>query len=601
MKLNITLNKSRIWALIAGGSCCFSAAHAQLAANTYNFSAASGTFTEIVGGTSVSSIQTDDAVSGNLPIGFTFNYCGMDYTELKASSNGVVTFDVGLTYITISNSETYLSDIQPALLPLWDDISGAAGTATYITTGTAPFRVFTLECKDWRWNYSSSYTPTISFQVKLYESTNVIEFIYRQETGTGNTSGSSGATIGIADDNTPPGYLVLDNSTASPTVSSTTFTTTITSRPASDQIYRFTPVPAFNMQADTIIADPSPFCGNAYHPIYLQVSNLGTAAIDSLQVYWEVDGVAQPPVSYSGPAITNFFTAPNNTATILLGDVFFPDLNEKEIRAWTYEPNAMEDADFTNDTSTALIHPDFTGVNVEISPDDTVMCAGNDLVLNAGNFPDNPVYAWSTGAVSPMISISDPGAYFVWVQDENGCQDADTVTITELPQPQASDLGVVDNGSQNFTFSIIGEQNIDTYEWDFGDGDTDTGAGPKNHTYVQPGLYAATATLSNDCNAIYLTKQIQVDPPAGVSDMPGLENAINLYPNPAKDKVRIRVEGAVKLQQVALFNLLGQKVYFSKASGSVTEINTGLLASGIYQVRIDTDKGQVVRKLEIRK
>src|SRR5687768_6777114 len=62
-------------------------------AQHYNFAASSGTFTA-VSGTAVDAIETDDAISGNIPIGFSFNYFGTAYTELKASSNGFLTFNL---------------------------------------------------------------------------------------------------------------------------------------------------------------------------------------------------------------------------------------------------------------------------------------------------------------------------------------------------------------------------------------------------------------------------------------------------------------------------------------------------------------------------
>ena len=43
----------------------------------------------------------------------------------------------------------------------------------------APNRVFTAQWQQMGWDYNLS-TDVISFQVKLYETTNVIEFIYNR-------------------------------------------------------------------------------------------------------------------------------------------------------------------------------------------------------------------------------------------------------------------------------------------------------------------------------------------------------------------------------------------------------------------------------------
>src|SRR5690606_28988177 len=201
----------------------------------YLFSTGTGTYTSLTSGTSVSAIQADDAYTGGVNIGFTFNYCGTNYTTASVSSNGWFTFG-SPTGSTLTNTTGNIASTgNTSLFPVWDDLDGAVGTASYITTGTAPNRVFTFEWKNWQWNYGASGS-TISFQVKLFETTNVIQFIYQQESGAIN---SPSATIGMATSQTD--YLVLDNSSTAPAASSSAFTLNIASKPATGQIYIFSP------------------------------------------------------------------------------------------------------------------------------------------------------------------------------------------------------------------------------------------------------------------------------------------------------------------------------------------------------------------------
>lgn len=235
-----------------------------LPASSYGFTAQSANFTEITGGTTIPDIHFDDAVSSSLPIGFTFNFCGTNYQDFVISSNGWISFNNTVNWSIGYNSQADLNDLKPALFPLWDDVSGSIGEARYEVSGTAPNRILTVQCKDWRWNYSSAYGATISYQVKLYETTNVIEYIYRQETDPGNTTGSDGATIGITDAAAAATFLVINNSSAAPVASAATFTTDITARPASGQLYRFTPPPPCNPAmfpaTATATASPSSIC-----------------------------------------------------------------------------------------------------------------------------------------------------------------------------------------------------------------------------------------------------------------------------------------------------------------------------------------------------
>src|SRR5688572_7878042 len=69
---------------------------AQAVAN-YVFAASSGTYTPL-GATATAlpaAFLADDVVSGAIPLGFTFNYAGVDYTNVYASSNGFLSFNSG--------------------------------------------------------------------------------------------------------------------------------------------------------------------------------------------------------------------------------------------------------------------------------------------------------------------------------------------------------------------------------------------------------------------------------------------------------------------------------------------------------------------------
>ncbi|MEI6408536.1 MAG: fibronectin type III domain-containing protein [Bacteroidota bacterium] len=211
-------------------------------ASAYTFSATSGTFTPLTGATDVNTIEADDVVSASLPIGFSFTFEGTSYTNVKASSNGWLSFNPLAGSVNSGTGNATSADVTnlPLLAPLWDDIDGRAtggSTASYLTTGTAPNRVFTFEWLNWEWDYLST-NPVISFQVKLYETTNRVEFVYRQESAAVNNTGlSPGASIGIMTSST--NYKMLDGTGATPNALNATFTTNLLTKPATGQIYRF--------------------------------------------------------------------------------------------------------------------------------------------------------------------------------------------------------------------------------------------------------------------------------------------------------------------------------------------------------------------------
>ncbi len=113
-----------------------------------------------------------------------------------------------------------------------------AANVSYVTTGTAGNRIFSIQFLNAAWNYRA-WGNTISFQVKLYEGTGKIEYLYRQESGSVR---SASANIGITAAATGSGnFLSVSNSGTS--VSSTTVNN-ITSKPITGNTYSFTsPVP----------------------------------------------------------------------------------------------------------------------------------------------------------------------------------------------------------------------------------------------------------------------------------------------------------------------------------------------------------------------
>jgi len=216
--------------------------------SSYVFTPSSGTFTAITGGTAVSTTTSaadflgDTKTSISIPIGFNFKFNGVNYASVKAMSDGFISFNPLATSLVTNNLTSSTANSRPLVAPLWDDLDGASGTgaATYITTGVAGSRIFTMEWLNWQWNYNAT-GATISFQVKLYEGSNAIEFIYQRESGALNTPTAS---IGIAAIATGTGnFMSLNNSTAAPTASTAAETTGVNLKPATGQVYRFEPNP----------------------------------------------------------------------------------------------------------------------------------------------------------------------------------------------------------------------------------------------------------------------------------------------------------------------------------------------------------------------
>ncbi len=211
----------------------------------YKFSANTGgaaAFVPITGGTVLATAyngtpDSDDGYVNGAPIGFTFNFNGINYTTYNVCTNGFITFGaaLGATANWVNNLTSSAAVSRPIIAPYWDDLL-INGSVSYVLTGAAPLRVLTIQ-----WLNAGQYTggTTISFQLKLYETTNIIESVYRQEAGL--PEAGVGASIGIAAVATGTGnFLSLTTSTNAAVASSTVETTSLL-RPATGQVFRFDP------------------------------------------------------------------------------------------------------------------------------------------------------------------------------------------------------------------------------------------------------------------------------------------------------------------------------------------------------------------------
>jgi hypothetical protein len=187
------------------------------------------------GGTVVSLVQANDTVSAALPIGFDFKFKGGSYTTVYASSNGFLSFNSALSSTKDNNFRFLSDDSQPLLAPLWDDLDGSNGTASYRTTGAVGSRVFTFEWRNWKWSRLAA-SPNISFQVRLYEGSGRFEYAYNNVGGAAVTG--DGASIGFISNSD---YVSLQDTGSNPAYSLFISTDDLTTPPASGQVYAFVP------------------------------------------------------------------------------------------------------------------------------------------------------------------------------------------------------------------------------------------------------------------------------------------------------------------------------------------------------------------------
>jgi hypothetical protein len=231
------------------------------AAADYLFSYSSGTYSEITGGTVLSTITTDDGAE-NFALPFGFTYDGIRYFNARVCANGWLKLYNGTAPADTDYSNNIGgTGLLTALCPLFDDLNPTGTPAAeirYEQFGMTGNRILVIQWKNIKW-YGSSGTPQ-NFQIRLHENGNVIHFVY----GTMNTPGGTGtASIGIVDANGGIGNFLSVTPATEPTASSETANNNIGAITylTSGTTYTFTPpTPTGAPNAATLVspADGAP-------------------------------------------------------------------------------------------------------------------------------------------------------------------------------------------------------------------------------------------------------------------------------------------------------------------------------------------------------
>ena len=180
--------------------------------SNYTFQQLSGTYSEITGGTLLGTASANNYSAGalynliytiNPP--FAFNFNGFTYSTIYVHSTGYITFGTPPTaanYVPISTNQPYAGVVSA-----WEsrngffNIGGRTSQLRWETLGTAPNRVIVIQWKDFRTraNTSTVNVPFMNYQIRLYETTRVIEVMYGESGHAvgGTTNTTAMAQVGL--------------------------------------------------------------------------------------------------------------------------------------------------------------------------------------------------------------------------------------------------------------------------------------------------------------------------------------------------------------------------------------------------------------------
>ncbi|WP_164974909.1 GEVED domain-containing protein [Flavobacterium stagni] len=284
----------------------------------YSFAQTSGTYTPVTAGTQIITANTDDGSSSATNIGFSFTFNGTAFTQFVANSNGSIR--LGSAAPTSQYTPISTTGNTNAIALFARDGQAVGGVFTELS-GTAPNRVLTIEYT----NFAPSYLAlanVMNAQIKLYETTNVVQIVYGSSTTTASYTGQ----VGLRGSTTASDYSNRLSTTSwsastAGTASSSTMTWSATVQPTSGQTYTWTPpVPCSGTPVAGSVAPASQSLCTGGTVAALTVSGY-TSGVTGLTFQWiqSTDGgLNYAPVIGGTGATTVTYTPPVFAGTPIL-------------------------------------------------------------------------------------------------------------------------------------------------------------------------------------------------------------------------------------------------------------------------------------------
>lgn len=258
----------------------------------------------------------DDSASNVIPIGFPFKFGLIDHTSFSVNSNGQL--QLGTT--RISATATTIAANRHILAILGGDNSLiGTGWIRYKVIGATPHRILVVEFVDIR-TAPNSYAPAnyCNFQIWLYESSNVIKYVYGSMY---NTSASNiSRSIYLSSSEYSAQALSVNLVNAQPVVSNGMFSMTLTANSyisalhstenGQRRVFTFTPPSLSSPPQPANIVFPQQMQTNFNTTLGLQWS-YGGGYVTGYRLYIGTDN---PPTNYTNGTDVGMETQWNDSA-----------------------------------------------------------------------------------------------------------------------------------------------------------------------------------------------------------------------------------------------------------------------------------------------
>lgn len=226
---------------------------------------------------------------------------------------------------------------------------------------------------------------------------------------------------------------------------------------------------------------------------------------------------------------------------------------------------------------------------------DTVFCGGK-IVHFINTTIGTGQYNWSnngnvfSSSVNSYFYFDTAGTYHIELSD---CKDTTDFTIVAYPVPVGDFTFQVQLDTVIFTMSDT--NNLVSFDWNFGDGISDSINKNPVHVYSSSGLLGVKLTVTNSegCSNSVI-QQINIMP-NGIDEFQRLNSPYIIFPNPFKESTSFKmIHPDFKDGNLKIYDVLGRLLKEVEIDKNSIEIRRENLESGIYLYHLTNKNNEII-------
>jgi hypothetical protein len=248
--------------------------------------------------------------------------------------------------------------------------------------------------------------------------------------------------------------------------------------------------------------------------------------------------------------------------------------------------------------------------------EDVTLCFDQSLTINSTIDDDKAKYSWTSTkgftSSNPIITVSEPADYTLFVTNRLGCKATDMLTISSQNTAINAEFAVSSQVFQNEKFIIVDISNpiADSIEWVL---PAEATIVSKNKDFAElsfskAGEYELTLnTKKGNCTATQTKKMVVIEGEYTDPESTDLKKKFDLtiYPNPSNGIFTVDVTlDKVMPAHIKVYNLTNNMIIDSKyeEGKDAYKFNFSLsgLTAGVYFVLVESQQGNQLRKIIIK-